>query len=73
MASLILSRILKAARALRVKPGQCVVVENAPYGIESAKRAGMFCVAVTTSLPRDYLKKADIMVADLREIKNYCR
>jgi beta-phosphoglucomutase len=45
-----------------------MVVENAPYGIESAQRAGMFCVAVTTSLPKEYLKKADIVVENLEEI-----
>jgi beta-phosphoglucomutase len=59
---------LKAAEALRIKPAQCVVVENAPFGIESAKRAGMFCVAVTTSLPREYLRAADIVVDELAEI-----
>ncbi len=59
---------LTAARKLGLKPAECIVVENAPYGIESAKRAGMFCVAVTTSLPKEYLKKADIVVENLEEI-----
>ncbi|MDD2679408.1 MAG: HAD family phosphatase [Candidatus Omnitrophica bacterium] len=59
---------LKAARLLNSRPSQCVVVENAPLGIESAKRAGMFCVAVTTSLPKEYLSKADIIVDKLQDI-----
>jgi len=59
---------LKASRLLKSRPNQCLVVENAPLGIESAKRAGMFCVAVTTSLPREYLKKADIIVNKLQDI-----
>jgi len=59
---------LKASKALGIKPGECVVVENAPYGIESAKRAGMFCVAVATSLPKEYLSKADVIVERLEEI-----
>jgi beta-phosphoglucomutase len=59
---------LQAAKNLGVLPRECMVVENAPYGIESAKRAGMFCVAVTTSLPKEYLKKADIVVENLEEI-----
>lgn len=59
---------LKAARALSVAPSRCVVIENAPFGIESAKRAGMFCVAVTTSLPPEYLKKADIIVSTLGDV-----
>ena len=59
---------LKAARLLKVGPSECVVVENAPFGIESAKRAKMFCVAITTGLPRQYLKKADMVVDKLEEI-----
>lgn len=59
---------LKAARLLGLRPEECLVVENAPLGIESAKRAGMPCVAVTTSLPKGYLKKADLIVERLQDI-----
>ncbi|WP_020470300.1 HAD-IA family hydrolase [Zavarzinella formosa] len=40
---------LAAARALGVQPGECVVVEDAPAGVEAGKRAGMAVVAVTTT------------------------
>lgn len=59
---------LKAARMLKVNPKECVVIENAPYGIESAKRAGMLCVAVSTSLPEEFLSKADFIVDRLSKI-----
>jgi len=59
---------LKAASVLGLRPKQCLVVENAPFGIASAKKAGMFCIAITTSLPRDYLKQADIIVDRLEDI-----
>ncbi|HOW42055.1 MAG TPA: HAD family phosphatase [Candidatus Omnitrophota bacterium] len=59
---------LKAGALLQLSPRECVVVENAPFGIESAKRAGMFCVAVTTSLPAAYLKRADRIVDSLEAI-----
>lgn len=59
---------LKAASCLGVLPGECVVIENAPYGISSAKRAGMFCVAVSTSLPAEYLKEADAVADSLEDI-----
>jgi beta-phosphoglucomutase len=59
---------LKAAKGLGLRPRECIVVENAPLGIESAKRAGMFCVALTTSLPREYLKRADVVVDSLEDI-----
>ena len=59
---------LRAAELLGLRPFECVVIENAPYGIESAKRAGMACIGITTSLPKEYLKSADILVSELVEI-----
>lgn len=59
---------LTAAKSLGVKPKECMVVENAPYGIKAAKTAKMFCVAVTTSLPEQYLKQADIVCKKIGEI-----
>ncbi len=57
---------LKAASLFGLQPKDCLVVENAPLGIKSAKRAGMFCVAITTSLPKEYLKEADFIVDSLK-------
>lgn len=59
---------LKAAKAMGIKPSECVVVENAPFGVESAKKAGMFCIAITTGLTAEYLKKADVIVDKLMDI-----
>lgn len=59
---------LTAARKLGVSPKECVVIENGPNGILSAKKAGMFCVGVTTSLPREYITKSDIVVNTLRDV-----
>lgn len=59
---------LKAAQAIKAKPSECIVVENAPLGIESAKRAAIFCIAITTSLPKEYLRKADIVTDSLDKI-----
>ena len=59
---------LTAAKKLRVKPTECIVVENAPYGIKAAKSAKMFCIAVTTSLPKQYLKQADIVCKKISEV-----
>jgi beta-phosphoglucomutase len=58
----------KAVSLLKIPKKECIVIENAPYGVESAKRAGLFCVALETSLPRKFLKDADMIfksVADL--------
>lgn len=43
---------LRAAEKLGAAPADCVVFEDAPAGIEAARRAGMACVVVTTTLTR---------------------
>lgn len=55
---------LKAAERLRLEPDECLVLENAPLGIRSAKASGAFCVALMTTLPADQLKEADVVVMD---------
>lgn len=59
---------LQAVKKLGVNKSACVVIENAPFGIESAIKAGLFCFAVTTSLPKEYLRGADVIVDSLDEI-----
>jgi len=59
---------LKALKRLKLKPYQAVVVENAPNGIKSARAAGMKCVAIETSLPKRYLKGADVIVGSIKEV-----
>lgn len=55
---------LTAVRHFGLPPGQCVVIENAPMGIRSAKAAGLFCVALQTTLPADELLQADLILPD---------
>jgi beta-phosphoglucomutase-like phosphatase (HAD superfamily) len=40
---------LEAARRVDVQPQQCIVFEDAPFGIEAARRAGMRAVAICTT------------------------
>ncbi|MGD8490127.1 MAG: HAD-IA family hydrolase [Anaerolineae bacterium] len=47
-----------AAAQLGLPPAQCLAVENAPLGIQSARRAGMQCVALETTLPARQLQAA---------------
>jgi beta-phosphoglucomutase len=47
-----------AARRLGVEAERCLAVENAPLGIESARAAGMVCVALATTLPAERLAEA---------------
>lgn len=58
---------LKASEKLHVPPAACTVIENAPNGVRAAKRAGMRCIALTTTLPEGVLGEADVIAADLDE------
>ena len=40
---------LEAARRIGAAPSRCVVFEDAPFGIEAARRGGMMAVAVCTT------------------------
>ena len=51
---------LQAARAVDVPPEQCLVLEDAPSGIQAAKAAGMRCVAI----PHQYTRGLDLSGAD---------
>lgn len=48
----------RAARRLGLTPRECLVVENAPLGIQAARTAGMRCVALETTLPAEQLLAA---------------
>ncbi len=54
-----------AGERLGLPPERCVVVEDAPVGVTAAKSAGMWCLAVTTSAPREALAAADLIVDSL--------
>jgi HAD superfamily hydrolase (TIGR01509 family) len=58
---------LLAAQRLKVPPAACVAIEDAPAGVEAAKRAGMRCIAVTNSVAREQLQPADLIVASLAD------
>ena len=60
---------LKAIKLLKIRPSRAVVIENAPFGIEAARRAGLFCIALQTSLPKAYLSQADIIFKSFAELE----
>ncbi len=62
---------LKAVDELNVKKEDCVVIENAPAGITSAKGAGLTCFAVQTSLSKEYLQDADKIFQDIDEVSEF--
>lgn len=62
---------LKAMEMLGVPKQHCVVIENAPLGIKSAKAAGVdYVIAVTTTLPEQYLSEADDIMPSFIDIED---
>ena len=58
-----------AFRRLRVPPATTAVVENAPYGIRSARRARAgIVIALASSLPRRFLREADVIVPSVPQL-----
>ena len=56
---------LLAAAELGADPAACVVLEDAPAGIEAGRRAGMHVVGVLTTHEAGELAGADELVADV--------
>lgn len=62
---------LKALKKSGVKPWEVIVVENAPLGVESAKAAGLFTLAVNTGpLDKEVLitSGADLVLDSMKEL-----
>ena len=60
---------LKAAARLRIAPHNCAVVEDAPAGVQAARRAGMAAIAITGTATREQLAcEAQLVVDSLDEL-----
>jgi len=62
---------LKAVEMLNVKKDECIVIENAPLGVESAKRAGLYCIAIPAYIQPELLKNADKVLPNHAMLKEY--
>jgi len=60
---------LKALKYSKFKASQCLVYENAPFGILSAKKAKIKTVAVTNTLDKSFLKDANYIVNSALDFK----
>jgi sugar-phosphatase len=59
---------LRAAELLGVAARDCVVLEDAPAGITSARATGATVIAVTTTYPRHELTEADWIVSGVAAV-----
>jgi len=64
---------LAAISGLNVDNDKAIVIENAPLGIQSAKNAGLYCLAVTSTLKEKYLNDADVVLKDMHEINAWLK
>src|ERR1700687_2891135 len=60
---------LKGAELLGFKPDDCLVIEDAPAGIQSARVGGFKVIGITSTYPAPKLSEADAVVAGLEQIQ----
>ena len=58
-----------ACARLKLPPARCVVIEDAPAGVEAARAAGARVVAVMMHHTREDLAQADLIVERLADLK----
>lgn len=59
---------LRAARLHGVPAHECLAIEDSRWGITSAKRAGLKCLAITNTYPPDALTDADAVITSLDQV-----
>jgi len=60
---------LKGAAQLGFPPTDCLVIEDAPAGIESARAAGMTVIGITSTYAAAKLTDADAVIGRLAEVR----
>jgi beta-phosphoglucomutase len=64
---------LKALEKLEIAKNECIVIENAPLGITAAKRAGIYCVAIASTLEPEKIQHADLVFNDHSALLDYLK
>jgi len=60
---------LKGAELLGFLPAECLVIEDAPAGIQSARAGGMKVVGITSTYAANALEHADAVIGKLGQIQ----
>lgn len=61
---------LLAAEKMGMHPSSCLVIEDAPHGIEAANRAGMTSIGITTTFSKTQLTEASYVAANFKDIQS---
>jgi len=64
---------LKGAALLGFAPAECLVFEDTPAGISSARSAGTKVIALQTTYPADRLQAANAIIRSLADVKAILR
>lgn len=56
------------AHKLKIMPAECLVIEDAPSGVEASNRAGMKCLAITTTAKREELRNTEKAIDSFDEL-----
>jgi beta-phosphoglucomutase len=62
---------LKALQEIDQEPMNCLVIENAPAGIQSACSAGICCFAISSTLAANKLSEAQQVFPNLRSLSRF--
>lgn len=57
-----------AASELKAESKKCIVVEDSPVGVEAAKKAGMYAIALSTTHDAHQLQHADVILPSIASL-----
>ena len=60
---------LKGAELLGFDPADCLVIEDAPAGIQAARAGGMKVIGITSTYKAGALERADAVIGELGQIR----
>jgi len=58
---------LHAAKQMGVELNRCLVIEDAPKGVQAANTASMYSIGITTGLPKEALFEANMVINSYSE------
>ena len=61
---------LRGAEKLGLTPADCIAIENSPLGVQAARRANIYCIAICSTIGRNGLMEADEILERFVDVRN---
>jgi len=61
---------LRGAEKLGLTPADCIAIENSPLGVQAARRANIYCIAICSTVGRVCLAEADEILERFVDVRN---